>query len=260
MNLFLSYASAYQTVADQVALALIGAGHRVIFDRSWLKPGDDYNTKIRDAFEDVEGLVFLISPEAVRFGAYTLTELGFARERWPHPAKRVLPVMVAPTPLDMIPPYLRAVTFLEPQGNVPAEVANAVRLWNSAPSISTEGGVRVTVHLAVFEGRPDAPAYFVNVTNLYTDRDVEITHVWFEITPRVDVVRSDRTLPVRLKPYESWETWQHLSTLPDADRHNAFTFGRVRLSTGAIVESTANIGVPERGFVPGGPISSIGGP
>jgi len=35
---------------------------------------------------------------------------------------------------------------------------------------------------------------------------------------------------------------------------------RVRLSTGAIIQSTENIGVPERGFVPGGPISSIGGP
>src|SRR6516164_2233348 len=109
MKLFLSYASEHQIVADEVAFALMGGGHEVIFDRSWLKPGDDYNTRIRDAFDKVEGLVFLISPDAVRPGAYTLTEVEFARERWPHPAKRVLPVMVAPTPLEMIPPYLRAV-------------------------------------------------------------------------------------------------------------------------------------------------------
>ena len=260
MKLFLSYASEYQIIADEVALALIGAGHEVIFDRSWLKPGDDYNTRIRAAFDQVEGLVFLISPEAVRPGAYTLTELGFARGKWPHPARRILPVMVAPTVLETVPPYLRAVTLLEPKGNLPAEIADAVRRLNSAPSTSTEGGVRVTVHLAVFEARPDAPAYFVNVTNLFNDRDVEITHVWFEGTPRVDVVRSDRRLPVRLRPYESWETWQPLNTLPDAVRHDAFTLARVRLSTGAIIESTENVGVPARGFVPGGPVSSISGP
>ena len=61
MKLFLSYASEYKIVADEVALALTGAGHEMIFDRSWLKPGDDYNTRIRDVFREIEGLVFLIS-------------------------------------------------------------------------------------------------------------------------------------------------------------------------------------------------------
>ena len=260
MKLFLSYASEYQIVADEVALALTGAGHEVIFDRSWLKPGDDFNAKIRAAFAQIEGLIFLIAPESLRHGAYTLTELGFARERWPHPASHVLPVMVAPTALETVPPYLRAVTLLEPKGNVAAEVADAVRRWKPTPSTSAEGGVRVTVHLAVFEAHPESPAYFVNVTNLFNDRDVEITHMWFEGPPRVDVMQPDRRLPVRLRPYESWETWQLQNTLPDAVRHNAFTLARVRLSTGAIIQSTENIGVPERGFVPGGPISSIGGP
>jgi TIR domain len=258
MKLFLSYASEYKTVADEVALAVIGAGHDVIFDQSWLKPGDDYNTRLRDAFNEVDGMIFLVAPEAVQSGAYTLTELAFARQRWPHPFQRVLPVMVASTPLDMVPPYLKAVTLLQPQGNVPAEVANAVQRWHSSPSSTAQGAVRVAVHLACFEARPDAPAYFINVTNLFKDRDVEITHVWFEATPRVDVLRSDRVLPVRLKPYESWETWQHVQALPAAIRDNAFTLARVRLSTGAVVESIENIGVPARGFVPGGRVSSLG--
>lgn len=260
MKLFLSYASEYRTVADEIALALIGAGHELVFDQAWLKAGDDYNSKIRDAFGQVEGLVFLIAPEAVQPGAYALTELMFARERWPHPAQRVLPVMVAPTPLEMVPPYLKAVTILQPSGNVPAEVAHAVPRLRSATQTATEGRVRVTVHLACFEARPDTPAYFVNVTNLFDDRDIEITHVWFEVTPRVDVLRADRVLPVRLKPYESWETWQYTHTLPGAIRDSAFALARVRLSTGAIVESSENTGVPARGFVPGGPVSSVGSP
>ena len=108
------------------------------------------------------------------------------------------------------------------------------------------------MHIAVFDSRPDDPAYFVNVTNLFDDRDVEITHVWFDATPQVHVLCSDRPLPVRLKPYESWETWQHLDTLPAVVRHDAFTLARVRLSTGDVIRSVENADVPSRGFVAGG--------
>jgi len=259
MKLFVSYASEYKAVADEVALALTGAGHDVIFDQSWLKPGDDYNNKIRDAFDQADGLVFLITPEAVQPGSYALTELKLARERWPHPVKRVLPVMLAPTPLEMLPPYLKAVTILRPEGSVAAEVASALREWHSAPSEAVRGRVRVAVHIACFESRPYVPAYFINITNLFEDRNIEITHVWFETTPRIYVLRKDRALPVRLKPYESWEIWQDAHTLPPAVRDNASRLARVRLSTGLVIESVENVDVPERGFVPGGPVSSSGG-
>ena len=83
MKLFVSYASEFRAAADEVALALTGAGYDAIFDQSWLKPGDDYNSKIRDAFDQADGLVFLITPEAVQPGSYALTELKFARERAP---------------------------------------------------------------------------------------------------------------------------------------------------------------------------------
>ena len=259
MKLFVSYASEYKAVADEVALALTGAGHNVIFDQSWLKPGDDYNSKIRAALDQADGLVFLVTPEAVQPGSYALTELKFARERWPHPSKRVLPVMLAPTPIEMIPPYLKAVTLLRPEGSVSAEVASALREWHSASSDGVQGRVRVAVHVAGFESRPYVPAYFINVTNLFEDRDIEITHVWFETTPRMYVLRMDRALPVRLKPYESWETWQDANTLPPAIRDDAFRLARVRLSTGLVIESVENVDVPERGFVPGGPVSPSSG-
>jgi hypothetical protein len=259
MKLFLSYASEYHGVADEIFLALTGAGHDVIFDQSWLKPGDDYDSKIREAVDQAEGLVFLITPEAVQSGSYTLTELKFAREKWPHPEKRILPVMLIPTPLEMIPPYIKAVTILRPEGNVPAEVASALRGWHSAPPEGAGGTVRVTVHIASFKSRPHVPAVFVNITNLSEERDIEITHVWFEATPRVHILREVRALPVRLKPSESWETWQEASSLPPAVRDNPFTLARVRLSTGLVIDSVENVDVPEEGFVPGRPLSSTGG-
>ena len=47
--------------------------------------------------------------------------------------------MLRLTPLEAIPPYLKAVTILRPEGNIAAEVASALRGWVSA---ELEGGRR----------------------------------------------------------------------------------------------------------------------
>jgi tetratricopeptide (TPR) repeat protein len=70
--------------------------------------------------------LFLISPESVAPGSYALAELNLAKARWRHPGGHVLPVRVAPTPLEAIPAYLRAITLLDPQGDVVAETVAAV--------------------------------------------------------------------------------------------------------------------------------------
>src|SRR5436190_14006537 len=110
-----------------MALALRADRHTVFLDRSSLPSGSTYNDRIRDAIAASDLFIFLISPEAVAQGRYTLTEAGLAEERWSNPANHVLPVVVSPTPLTSVPAYLKAVTLLEPQGNIPAAVAAAVR-------------------------------------------------------------------------------------------------------------------------------------
>lgn len=126
MNIFLSYASEQRTVAEEIALALREERHAVFFDRSTLAGADAYNAGIREAIRDCDLLVFLVSPEAVSEGRYTLTELKFAEEKWGSPVGRVLPVTVRPTDTETIPAYLRAVVILRPGGNVAAEVVAAV--------------------------------------------------------------------------------------------------------------------------------------
>jgi tetratricopeptide (TPR) repeat protein len=126
MNIFLSYASEQRAVAEEIALALREEGHAAFFDRSTLAEADAYNAGIREAIRDCDLLVFLVSPEAVLQGRYTLTELKFAEEKWPSPVGRVLPVIVRPTNTETIPAYLRAVVILRPGGNVAAEVVAAV--------------------------------------------------------------------------------------------------------------------------------------
>jgi len=126
MKIFLSYASEDRAVAEELQLALAGAGHDVFFDRQSLPAGGDYHRRIKAAVDASQCFVFLISPDSVDAGGYALTEMGYARARWPHPKGHVLPVMVRPTPFPGIPAYLKSVTLLEPVGNLSAEAVDAL--------------------------------------------------------------------------------------------------------------------------------------
>jgi HEAT repeat protein len=126
MKIFLSYASEQSVLAKEIALALEAENHTVLIDRSFLVSGEPYNAEIRKAIEDSRLFIFLISPDSVAKGRYTLTELEFAEHKWPRPWGYVLSVVVRSTPAADIPPYLRAATFLEPPGNIAATVAAAV--------------------------------------------------------------------------------------------------------------------------------------
>jgi hypothetical protein len=96
--------------------------------------------------------------------------------------------------------------------------------------------VRVRVHKArFFDGAYGPECYFVNVTNVSVNREVEVTHVWFECPEKVYVIRNDRPLPKRLKADETWETWIGVEQIPAAlSDAEAFRFARVRISTGKV--------------------------
>ena len=89
-------------------------------------PAESFDQKIERAVKRSDVFAFLISPDSVAQGRYTLTELSFARRKWPNPSGRVLPVMIRKTSPEQIPPYLKAVTILEPRGNIAAETSAAV--------------------------------------------------------------------------------------------------------------------------------------
>lgn len=127
MRIFISYSSRYRELCERLQLALEADGrHQVFVDRSDLEPGKPFDETLRQGIQQCDLLLFLVSPESVAPGSYALAELNIAKARWRHPGGRVLPVKVAPTPLADIPAYLRAVTLLEPQGDVVAETVAAV--------------------------------------------------------------------------------------------------------------------------------------
>jgi hypothetical protein len=125
-------------IAESIAIRLRRLGFKVFFDKDNLRPGHAFDDHIlREIIGGCSAFVFLISPDSVAPGRYTLTEMEFAKRRWPDPSGAVLPVLIAKTDMQSIPPYLRAVSFSETQGNVvakvAAEVAKLVRPINLLP-------------------------------------------------------------------------------------------------------------------------------
>jgi len=103
VNIFLSYASASKPLAEELCHRLQAAGHQVFFDREDLPAGQSFDAHIRSAIESCQLFVFLVTPEAVSAGRYTLTELKLAARRWPTPGVHVLLVLAAATPFEDIP-------------------------------------------------------------------------------------------------------------------------------------------------------------
>ena len=118
MKIFISYAREQQALADSLSVRLRQEHHDPFLDLTNLPAGEGYDAKIRTFIEAADLIIFLISPRAVRDGSYALAELDMVRKRWPNPSGRVLPVMIEPTPMETVPPYLKTVTVLQPQGNV----------------------------------------------------------------------------------------------------------------------------------------------
>ncbi len=147
MQLFLSYPSAERPLAERLLLALEAEGHQVFMDRQDLPAGQSFHQPLREAIEAADAMVVLVTPAAVAPGSYVLAELEIARQHWRRPSGRVLPVLVQPTPIASLPPWLSAVTVLQPRGEPVAETVAAVARLRAG---TTGGrGWRIAVSAAV---------------------------------------------------------------------------------------------------------------
>jgi hypothetical protein len=126
MDVFLSYASEERALAERVCRVLETEGHNVFFDRDDLGGGDAFGERIRKAVASANVLVYLISRSSVASPSYALTELAIAAALSKRRRPAILPVLTDDTPIDSVPPTLRAYTILEPRGDAPAEIAHAV--------------------------------------------------------------------------------------------------------------------------------------
>ncbi len=132
-RIFISYSRTNRDIADDIAARLGTAGHRVFIDREALRAGDEYDKSIKASIDGSDIFIFLISPNSLSEGSYALTEAKYAQEKWPSPSGHVLPVMIEDVPFRDIPAYLRSVTVLHPEGDVAAEVVDAVSATRPMP-------------------------------------------------------------------------------------------------------------------------------
>lgn len=143
------------------------------------------------------------------------------------------------------------------QGNIVKLIINIQQSLPTTPqretTQSTNEILRLRVHKAVFL-HSFKECVFINAVNM-RERPVEITHIWFDCNPQIPVMNHDRPLPKRLEPEETWETWMEVQNLPEDLQKNPFNSVKARLSTGVIITSQKNEGVPDWGTVPGGPIT-----
>ncbi len=149
MKLFLSYPSGQRELAERLTLALEAEGHKVFIDRSGLKAGESFHQRLRESIRAADGMVFLVTPDSVRPGSYALAELNFAQQHWRRPSGHVLPVIVSPTPIAAMPPYLTAVTVLEPRGDAVAETVAAVAQLHPPSRAWRKGSVVGAASLAI---------------------------------------------------------------------------------------------------------------
>lgn len=167
MKIFLSHPHEHRRVADALCVALRQEGHRPTLDVELLAAGDAFHAPLRKAIEGSDLFVYLLSPASLEEGSYALTELEFARKRWPDPTDRVLPVRVAEVDFDRVPPYLASVTVLQPQGDLVAATVARIseiaarrrqrRLAAAAVAALAVAGAAAWFTAGRGNGGPDAP-------------------------------------------------------------------------------------------------------
>lgn len=257
-RVFLCHSSADKPTVRELYHRLRSDGANPWFDEEDLLPGQVWEKEIPNAVRSSSAVIVCISRNSVEKRGYVHREVKCAldaAEEQPEGRIFLIPAKLE----DCIVPdrlsHLQWVNLFEPDGYERLLKALGQQgILSSVPLPSTK--LRFTVHRAAF--LPNGPeCFFLNATNLMANSDLEVTHIWLSTSPEVHVIHGDRPLPKRLKPQETWETWIRVDQVPGAELDAVFDLARARLSTGEIIHSKRNDGVPSYGTVPGGAITSI---
>jgi hypothetical protein len=127
MKIFLSYAREQRPLAEELAARLEREHHEVFYDRDDIRPGSAFDQTIESGIRAADLFIFLISPQSVAAGRYSLSELKAAKEAGRGKRDFVWGVQVEPTPKDDVPPFLKSGSLFFPQGEPIAEILQEVR-------------------------------------------------------------------------------------------------------------------------------------
>jgi hypothetical protein len=257
-KVFLCHSSGDKEAVRELYRMLQRAGIDPWLDEEDLVGGQDWGLEILRALRNSAAVIVCLSTNALTKTGYLHKEVKFALETADHQPEGQ--IFIIPVRLDdcAVPERLskwQRVDLFKPDGESKLlralHIRGLVRLENIP-----ESKLKLTVHRAYFLASR-VECFFINATNIAIQEELEITHIWFETDPPFYVLQPDRPLPKRLRPQETWETWVRVHDLGSRADQEVFASARARLSTGVVVRSIKNEGVPPVGAVPGGPISRI---
>ncbi|MEL7406042.1 MAG: TIR domain-containing protein [Cyanobacteria bacterium J06558_2] len=107
-QVFLSAAEADKEIKEQIARVLMRAGFTIWTNQTDIKTGVAFQQEIEQGIIRGDNLVYLISPESLR-STYCQQELAVATAH----NKRIIPLLIKETALELIPPPLQALQFID---------------------------------------------------------------------------------------------------------------------------------------------------
>ncbi len=123
-SIFVCYASEDEELAAKIAQRLEDRGHRIFFDKSSLRPSEDYDKRIEEEILAADWYLFLASRNALAPGRYTHTELGFAKKKWPSAVGHVVTAIIEnDLGTEALPPYLSGIQAIKVSGDARAEIS-----------------------------------------------------------------------------------------------------------------------------------------
>lgn len=112
-QVFLAYAYEDQGVMQKVCNSLMRAGFTVWTNTSDIQTGEVFEKAIQRGIEQADNILYLLSPHAL-ISEYCQQEINYACTL----NKRIIPVLVRPTPLEQIPTALRDLQYIDLTDNV----------------------------------------------------------------------------------------------------------------------------------------------
>jgi len=126
MNIFISFAKEQKEIADKLATTLNSQGHKVLYVIKNFPNASSDLDRVRKAIEKAQLFIFLVSPESIKKGSSTLSELSIARHRWRTPKDKVMAIMASSVELSTLPQFLQTLDVIKPAGELVSEVTNTL--------------------------------------------------------------------------------------------------------------------------------------
>lgn len=115
-QVFLAHAEADADTMAQIRRSLWRAGVTVWTSQRDIPTGEDFQQAIERGIEQADNLVYLLSPAAMQ-SKYCQMELDYACRL----NKRIIPILVSPTPAELVPEQLQGLQYVDLTDNVVAD-------------------------------------------------------------------------------------------------------------------------------------------